>query len=202
MISYLEGKLVHCEPAGIVIENNGIGYEIKVSLNTFGSIKELEKVKLHIHLHVNQMAQTFSGFSLYGFSDITEKKLFVELISVSGVGPSSAMMAISGYSAIDLIDAIVNENVKIIQSIKGVGPKTAQRIILELKEKLRKDKWVPNTGNNAVSSHYKIKDEAMSALQTLGIARNVAEKTLDTILKTDGQNYTVEQLIKIALKTV
>ena len=202
MIAYLEGKITHCEPAGIVLENNGIGYEIKLSLHTFEVIKDKPTVKLHIHMHVNSIAQSFSGFSLFGFSDIIEKKLFVDLISVSGVGPSAAMMALSGYSATDLCAAIVNEDVKVIQSIKGIGPKTAQRMILELKEKLRKDKWLPNTGTNQLSSQYKVKEEAMAALLTLGISRVMAEKTLESIIKKDGQNFTVEQLIKIALKTV
>ncbi|MBO9701603.1 MAG: Holliday junction branch migration protein RuvA [Sporocytophaga sp.] len=197
MIAYIEGKLAFKDPFFVIIETNGIGYQIRISLQTYSLIKDEEKVKLHTYLHIKEDAHT-----LFGFFHIAEKKIFLDLISISGVGPGTAMMIISSLNAEELSRAIVQEDVRTIQSIKGIGLKTAQRIVLELKDKIKKEP----VGNDALlnltkSSHNLIRGEALSALITLGIAKNVAEKSIDSIIKKEGDNISLENLIKQALKT-
>ncbi|WP_028981189.1 Holliday junction branch migration protein RuvA [Sporocytophaga myxococcoides] len=197
MIAYIEGKLAFKDPFFVIIETNGIGYQIRISLQTYSLIKDEEKVKLHTYLHIKEDAHT-----LFGFFHIAEKKIFLDLISISGVGPGTAMMIISSLNAEELSRAIVQEDVRTIQSIKGIGLKTAQRIVLELKDKIKKEP----VGNEALlnltkSSHNLIRGEALSALITLGIAKNVAEKSIDSIIKKEGDNISLENLIKQALKT-
>ncbi|MFN6946138.1 MAG: Holliday junction branch migration protein RuvA, partial [Cytophagaceae bacterium] len=129
MIAYVDGKLVHKEPAYVIIETNGLGYEIKISLQTYSSLQEGERCKLLTYFHVKEDAHT-----LYGFSSSLEKKVFMDLISISGVGPNTALTCLSSMSAPEIAQAISNEDVRTIQNIKGIGAKTAQRIILELKD--------------------------------------------------------------------
>ncbi len=197
MIAYIEGKLAFKDPFFIIIETNGIGYQIRISLQTYSLIKDEEKVKLHTYLHIKEDAHT-----LFGFFHIAEKKIFLDLISISGVGPGTAMMIISSLNAEELSRAIVQEDVRTIQSIKGIGLKTAQRIVLELKDKIKKEPVGNETILNLTkSSHNLIRGEALSALITLGIAKNVAEKSIDSIIKKEGDNISLENLIKQALKT-
>lgn len=195
MIAYIEGKLVHKEPAFVVIDVNGVGYQIKISLNTYIAVKELEKGKLHTYLHIKEDAHT-----LYGFSNLQEKEIFLSLISISGVGPGTALMITSSLSAGELKKAIVNGDVVTIQKIKGIGAKTAQRIIIELKDKLIKE-GVTAGDDFIVSPQYNtLRSEALTALTTLGIAKNTAEKSIDGILKNSSGSITLEELIKQALK--
>ncbi|MCR6637710.1 MAG: Holliday junction branch migration protein RuvA [Sporocytophaga sp.] len=197
MIAYIEGKLAFKDPFFVIIETNGIGYQIRISLQTYSLIKDEEKVKLHTYLHIKEDAHT-----LFGFFHIAEKKIFLDLISISGVGPGTAMMIISSLNAEELSRAIVQEDVRTIQSIKGIGLKTAQRIVLELKDKIKKEPVGSETILNLTkSSHNLIRGEALSALITLGIAKNVAEKSIDSIIKKEGDNISLENLIKQALKT-
>jgi Holliday junction DNA helicase RuvA len=197
MIAYIEGKLAFKDPFFVIIETNGIGYQIRISLQTYSLIKDEEKVKLHTYLHIKEDAHT-----LFGFFHIAEKKIFLDLISISGVGPGTAMMIISSLNAEELSRAIVQEDVRTIQSIKGIGLKTAQRIVLELKDKIKKEPAGNETVLNLTkSSHNLIRGEALSALITLGIAKNVAEKSIDSIIKKEGDNISLENLIKQALKT-
>lgn len=197
MIAYIEGKLAFKDPFFVIIETNGIGYQIRISLQTYSLIKDEEKVKLHTYLHIKEDAHT-----LFGFFHIAEKKIFLDLISISGVGPGTAMMIISSLNAEELSRAIVQEDVRTIQSIKGIGLKTAQRIVLELKDKIKKEPVGNETILNLTkSSHNLIRGEALSALITLGIAKNVAEKSIDSIIKNEGDNISLENLIKQALKT-
>jgi len=195
MIAYIDGKLTHKDPTYVIIDVNGIGYQIKISLNTYARLTEGERCKLHTFLHIKEDAHT-----LYGFSDIAEKNVFLHLISISGVGPGTGLMIVSSLSVSEIQQAIVREDVRTIQNIKGIGAKTAQRIILELKDKFKKDTFI-DVGNNTVAAHNTNRNEALSALITLGFVRTVAEKTLDAIVKREGNNLSVEELIKFALKS-
>ena len=197
MIAYIQGKLAHKDPTMVVIEAGGIGYQIKISLNTYGAIKNEEAIRLHTYLSIKEDAHT-----LYGFVEGEEKRLFMELISISGVGPGTALMVLSSLPPDELHQAIVSEDLRTIQGVKGIGAKTAQRIILELKDKLKKDSIAVGTESKPVAfAHNKVRSEALAALVTLGIAKAVAEKNIDSILKREGNGLVLEQLIKLALKS-
>ena len=198
MIAYLRGKLVHKEAGVVILDVNGVGYEVRISLHTYTSLKNEENCTLLTHFHVKEDSHT-----LYGFSHPTEKKLFLELVSVSGVGPGTALVILSSLSVEELQHAIVSEDVKLIQSVKGIGLKTAQRIILELRDKILKMGLlsdVPVSATEKNSSSVKI-EEAIGALVTLGIAKIAAEKSVQTIIKRSGSDITVEDIIKQGLKT-
>lgn len=197
MIAFIEGKIEALDPTHVIIDVNGIGYEVKISLSTFTFLKSKKQCRLMTHFHVKEDAQT-----LYGFFDAEEKRLFLHLISISGVGPSTALMVQSSLTAKELQEAIVQEKVNVIQGVKGIGGKTAQRIVLELKDKIKREGFVSlGNENNILGSSNTLKQEALSALVTLGISKNVAEKNIDVILKkSPDQITTVEELIKQALK--
>lgn len=196
MFAYIEGSLVVCEPAFVVIDVGGIGYELKITLGTFSAIKSMSKVKLFTYSHIKEDAYT-----LYGFIDQSEKNLFMALISISGVGPATGVLILSSLSPQEIQQAILTENAPVIQSVKGVGTKTAQRIILELKDKLLKENLVVPTGQNYLVSHNSLQEEALSALVTLGINKNVAERAIINNLKNADNDLTVEELIKRVLKS-
>jgi len=194
MITYLKGKLVHKDPTHVIIEVNGIGYQVSISLNTFSEIKDKEDIQLSTYLQIREDAHI-----LFGFSSPREKVMFQHLISVNGIGPSTAMVVLSYLPPAELRAAIIREDAVTLQSIKGIGGKTAQRLILELKDKLRKDageEILPGS----TTSHNKTKEEALTALTTLGIARPVAEKSIDAVLKRSGNSLTLEELVKQALR--
>jgi len=195
MIAFIEGKIAHKEPTHVVLEAHGIGYEIKISLNTFSALNAETSCKLLTHLSIKEDAHT-----LYGFREASEKKLFLDLISISGVGPGTAMMMLSSMGVTDLIQAIASGDVRSIKSIKGIGEKTAQRIILELKDKLTKDSGVVAITSDSPSGYTSFKSEALHALLTLGFQKPAAEKAIDAALKKEGTTISVEQLIKSALK--
>lgn len=195
MIAYLRGKLVQKEPAFVIIDVQGIGYQVMISLNTYSEIKDREDINLNTVLIVREDAHI-----LYGFGTLTEKNMFQQLISVNGVGPSTAMMVLSSMNPTDLKNAILKEEVHTLQSVKGIGAKTAQRLILELKDKIRKDGFETSGGTGMDASHNTIRNEALSALMTLGISRPAAEKSIDAILKKSGNSLSLEELVKIALK--
>ena len=194
MIAFLKGRLAHKEATYVILDVNGVGYRVFISLNTYSAIKNEEACTLFTHFHVKEDAQL-----LYGFTQTAEKQTFQLLISISGVGPNTALMVLSTLSAAELKNAIVSDDVKTIQAVKGIGAKTAQRIILELKDKILKEGVEPEGHLN--SSSNRIKEEALTALVTLGISKNVAEKSIMKILKTADSNISVEELIKGALKT-
>lgn len=194
MIAYLEGKLAVIEPTHVIIDVHGMGYEVKISLSTFSALKAKKEAKLHTHFHVKEDAQT-----LFGFSEVSEKKRFLDLISINGVGPSTALMILSSLSPEELQSAILAENTGMIQSVKGVGAKTAQRIILELKDKMKKEGLLDRVIENVPSPNNTLKNEALSALTTLGINKSAAEKTIHALLK-ENVNISLEDLIKLALK--
>lgn len=195
MIHYLEGLLAVKDPTFVVVDVHGVGYEVKISLITYSAVKNLEKARLYTHLHIKEDAHT-----LYGFADQNEKRRFLDLISISGVGPSTGLMILSSLSPEELQHAIVSENVKVIQSVKGIGLKTAQRIVLELKDKMKKEGLLEKASENSTNSHNTLRSEALSALTTLGIAKPAAEKSVDSILKQEGSHLKLEELIKLALK--
>lgn len=193
MIAYIAGKITVNEPTHVVIDVNGIGYQLNISLNTYSVIKELKEVKLHAYLHIKEDSHT-----LFGFHSAEEKRMFLSLLSISGVGPSTALMIQSSLGAADLKNAIVSEDVRTIQGVKGVGAKTAQRIILELKDKMQREGVMPELVS---TPHNTIRQEALSALLVLGINKATAEKSLESILKRTGNTITLEELIKQALKS-
>ncbi len=195
MINYLSGKLVVKDPTYLVIDVNGVGYEAKISLATYSAIKELEQAKILTHFHVKEDAHT-----LFGFAEESEKKRFRDLISISGVGPSTGLMILSSLSPEELQRAIVSEDVKTIQSVKGIGLKTAQRIVLELKDKMKKEGLLDKAVELVAIPDNSLRTEALSALMTLGIGKPAAEKSIDLILKQHGQQIKLEELIKLALK--
>jgi len=195
MIAYLQGKLAYKDRAHVIIDVQGVGYDVKISLQTYDSLSEGdEKCKLFTHLQIKEDAHT-----LVGFYEMDEKLLFLDLISVSGVGVTTALVMLSSFSSGEIRGAIMNENIALIQSIKGIGSKTAQRVILELKDKCKKDTLFVEVGKSSPDKSYGIKQEALSALVTLGIPRVAAEKNLDQLLKSNPE-ATIEQLIKLALR--
>ncbi len=194
MIAYLKGKLVHKEPTFIILDVNGIGYQVSISLNTFSEIKDREDLKLVTYMHVREDAQI-----LYGFVNETEKQMFQHLISVNGVGPNTALVVLSYLPPNELRSAIVREDAAALQAVKGIGGKTAQRVILELKDKLRKDPIEEGPGKPGLV-HNTMRHEALTALMTLGITKSAAEKSVDSVLKLSGNTISLEDLVKQALK--
>ncbi|PZR38428.1 MAG: Holliday junction branch migration protein RuvA [Azospira oryzae] len=194
MIAYLKGKLTHKEPTHVLIEVNGVGYHVHISLNTYSEIKDREDIRLSTYMQVREDAHI-----LFGFSSESEKSMFQNLISVNGVGPSTALVVLSYLPTAELKSAIVREDAAALQAVKGIGGKTAQRLILELKDKIKKEGVEENA--SATPVYNKMRQEALSALMTLGITKLAAEKSIDTILKKSGSsNPTLEELVKQALK--
>jgi holliday junction DNA helicase RuvA len=194
MIAFLKGKLVHKEPTFVILEVNGIGYQVNISLNTFAEIKDREDIKLSTYLQVREDAHI-----LYGFSNEAEKAMFQNLISVNGVGPNTAMVVLSYLPPAELKAAIVREDAATLQAVKGIGGKTALRLILELKDKLRKESTEETPGIPG-GIRNTMRHEALSALVTLGINKASAEKSVDTVLKKSGNTISLEELVKQALK--
>jgi len=195
MIAFLKGRLVQRDPTHVIVDVNGVGYLLHISLQTFSEIKEQEHIMLHTHLSIREDAHV-----LFGFSSETAKKLFQQLVSVNGVGPSTAIVMLSYMNSQELKTAIVREDAAALQSIKGIGGKTAQRVIIELKDKLKKESWDETQPSISVSPHNTLRKEALSALLTLGLPKAAAEKSVDTVLKKSGNTITLEDLVKQALK--
>lgn len=194
MYAYIDGKLTFKCPTYIVVEASGLGYHINISLNTYSLLQNAERCKIFTWLHVKEDAHT-----LYGFAEEGERRLFLHLISVSGIGPNTGRMMLSSITPSEIQQAIVQGDVPLIQKIKGIGAKTAQRLVLELQDKLKKE----GTGSLILAPiHNTAKDEALSALVMLGFAKNAAEKVLDNIIKNTIEKPAVEQLIKQALKNL
>ena len=191
MITHIHGKLIEKTPTHVIIDVNGVGYEIKISLQTFSSIKD-EFCKLYTHLSIKEDSHT-----LFGFYEENERFLFRQLISVSGVGPSTAQVILSTYSSNEIIQHISTADVKAIESVKGIGAKTAQRIIIDLKDKI--SKGMPTADLLFDKIDNTIKDEALSALLALGFSKKGAEVKIDKVLKSNPEITTVEKLVKTAL---
>ena len=193
MITQIRGRLVEKNPTYVVVDCAGVGYLLHVSLQTFSSLPTDENIRLFTHLSIREDAHT-----LYGFITKTEREVFKLLISVSGVGPSIARTMLSSMSSEEVQNAIASENVALIQSVKGIGAKTAQRVIVDLKDKILKTFDIDEV---SLSSNNTNKEEALSALEVLGFNRKQSEKLITAILK-DSPNETVELLIKKALKNL
>ncbi|HMV14399.1 MAG: Holliday junction branch migration protein RuvA [Chitinophagales bacterium] len=198
MFAYISGKITYKTPTHIYLDCNGIAYYINISLNTYAAIEKQESVKLYTHLVVREDAHV-----LYGFYTEEEKNLFLHLISVSGVGPNTARLVLSSMSTQEFQKAIIQADVRLIQSIKGIGPKSAQRLILELKDKLKKDATAEGMDNIAASSsNTLIKEEALAALNMLGFQKAQAEKAVQKSMQENTQIQSVEELIKLSLKNL
>lgn len=191
MITHIHGKLVEKTPTYVVVDVSGVGYKIKISLQTFSQI-EGELCKLYTHLSIKEDSHT-----LFGFFEESERHLFRSLISVSGVGPSTAQVILSTYSPDEIISYIATADVKMIQSVKGIGGKTAQRIIIDLKDKLAKG--IPTSELLLDKKDNTIKEEALSALLALGFAKKAAESKLEKVFRLNPEITSVEQLVKTAL---
>ena len=192
MISFLKGNKVEIDASKVEIDVNGVGYKVNISLRTFSKIKDLKNLHIHTHLHVKEDAHT-----LYGFYNKRERNTFLSLISISGVGPSTAIVILSSLSADELKFAILDSDVNKIKSVKGIGLKTAERIILELKDKINIDEIEDIKISNNIGNT--IRDEALSALSSLGISKNVVEHHIDSILEAN-KDINLEDLIKEILK--
>ncbi|PMD98469.1 Holliday junction branch migration protein RuvA [Siphonobacter sp. BAB-5405] len=197
MIAYLDGKLTYKEPAYAIIDVQGVGYEVRISLQTYSALPELnERCRLFTYLNIREDAHI-----LFAFQEMSEKQLFLDLVSVSGIGPNTALVMLSSLSSVEIRQAIITEDLRVIQGIKGIGAKTAQRVILELKDKLKKDHLASGsmTTNLFLGPNAGARTDAISALIVMGIPRPVAEKSVDTLLKKDP-NASVEDLIKQSLR--
>ncbi len=190
MITQIQGKLVEKYPTHVVIDCQGIGYEVHISLHTFSQLPNEEAVKLYTHLQIREDAHT-----LYGFVSPSERALFRLLISVSGIGSSTARTMLSSLEPLQIQTAIVSEDVKTIQSIKGIGLKTAQRVIIDLQDKIKN---LPEMEEIRAVSGNTIKEEALSALEVLGYPRRSSEKVIDNLIQSQP-DASVEALIKAAL---
>ena len=193
MITHLRGKLVEKNPTYAIVECNGVGYFLNISLNTYSKIPDSEAVKLYTHLAIREDAHT-----LYGFYDQTEREIFRLLTSVSGVGPSIARTMLSSMDTEQIQQAIASEDVPLIQSVKGIGAKTAQRVIVDLKDKILK---TYNLSEDSVKTDNTLKEEALSALEVLGFTRRQVEKLVQGILQ-ESPSISLEEIIKQALKNL
>jgi len=191
MITHIQGRLVELNPAYVVIECNGVGYLLNISLNTYSKLGESESCKLYSHLVIKEDSHT-----LYGFYNKLERQIFRLLISVSGVGASTARVILSSMLPEEIRDAIVSENIVLITSVKGIGAKTAQRIILDLKDKMLK---AFDNIEITLKSGNRNREEALSALEVLGFPMKAVHKLIDKLLN-ETPDMEVEELVKKALK--
>ena len=190
MITHIKGRLVEKSPTELVIDCNGIGYLVNISLNTFSLLSDSEAISLYTHLQVKEDSHT-----LFGFFDKSERNLFRKLISVSGIGASTARTMLSSLNPQEIQRAILTENVSTIQSVKGIGLKTAQRVIIELKDKVS---LADSTGEISISSLNQNREEALSALEVLGYSRKLTSKVVDKLINNDPE-ISVEKIIKNSL---
>ena len=190
MINHIDGKLVDKTPTNVVIDCNGVGYSINISLQTFSKIND-ERCKLFTHLSVKEDSHT-----LYGFITENERKLFRHLISVSGVGPSTAQVILSTYKSDEIINYISASDVAAIKNVKGIGLKTAQRIIIDLKDKVTKSAI---SDEISLDLNNTIQNEALSALVALGFSKKIAQQKIDKALTSKQGNFDVETLVRESL---
>lgn len=194
MIAFVSGRFVTKLPSQVIVDVNGIGYDLQISLNTYSFISNNESGKLYTYLHITENAQT-----LYGFFDIAEKELFLKLISVSGVGAATARMMLSGLKPDEIVKAIIQNNTKQLEGVKGIGRKTAERIVLELKDKL--GRLQTNQTETSYSTNT-METDALNALISLGIQKNAAEAALRKVILSNSNNLPIENIIKLALKNL
>jgi len=193
MITHIQGRLTEKNPTDVVIDCNGVGYLLNISLHTYSQIPDQENLKLYTHFQVKEDAHT-----LYGFSTLVERQIFRLLISVNGIGPSIARTMLSSLTPEQVMEAIASENVVLIQSVKGIGMKTAQRVIIDLKDKILKAYQLDET---SIFMNNTNKEEALSALEVLGFTKKQSERVVDRIIS-GNQEAGVEVIIKEALKNL
>ena len=194
MIAYLAGKFSYKNPAVVFVDVNGVGYEVNISLNTWSQIQNLTEGKLFTYLQVKEDAHT-----LYGFFDTVEKEMFALLISVSGVGAATARLMLSNMKPEEINRAILQGNAKLLESVKGIGRKTAERLVLELRDKVNRQQSelnIPLIKGNS------LQQDALNALVALGISKPIAEQALNKIINTEPTTNQLEDLIKKALKAI
>lgn len=194
MYAYLQGKFTFKNPAQVYIDVNNVGYEVNISLNTYTFIQNLPEGKLYTYLQIKE-----DGHTLFGFFDKEEKEIFIQLISVSGIGATIARMMLSHLKPDEVSRAIVQGNIKLLESIKGIGKKTAERLVLELRDKVGKISSSVTTGTLAGNS---LQQDALNALIALGISKQQAEASIQKITLTQPNIDNLEELIKKALKTI
>lgn len=194
MFAFLKGEFVHKLPATVAMDVNGVGYEVQISLNTYSRIQALERGVLFTHLHIQEDKHT-----LYGFYEATEKEMFLMLLSVSGVGAATARMMLSSMKPDEIARAISQGNAKLLESIKGIGKKSAERIILELKDKVGK---IGSGSNISPLINNSLEQDALNALVSLGIARNTGEQAVKKVITAEPDLDQVEVIIKKALKLI
>jgi len=194
MIAFVRGKFAIKTPARVVVDVNGVGYDLQISLNTYAAISNVENGQLYTYLHITENAQT-----LFGFADIAEKELFLQLISVSGVGASTARMMLSGMKPDEIIRAIVQGNTKQLEGIKGIGKKSAERLIVELRDKLGKQTIDQPLGGMKITG---VDEDAIQALIALGIAKPQAEIAIKKTMSSIPADASLEMIIKQALKNL
>jgi holliday junction DNA helicase RuvA len=194
MIAYLSGKFSYKNPAVVYVDVHGVGYEVNISLNTYAHIQHLAEGKLFTYLQIKEDAHT-----LYGFFDTIEKEMFALLISVSGVGAATARMMLSGMKPEEISNAIMMKHTSVLESVKGIGRKTAERLVLELKDKVSKLSTAP-AGNLSAGNTFE--QDALNALVALGISRPVAEQAIKKIVISEPSINSLETLIKKALKSI
>ncbi|MEQ1796655.1 MAG: Holliday junction branch migration protein RuvA [Lacibacter sp.] len=192
MFAYLKGTFTLKTPTVVHVDVHGVGYEVQVSLNTYGKIQHLQEGTLFTHLLVREDAHI-----LYGFFEKVEKEVFLQLLSVSGVGASTARMMLSSLQSEEVVRAILSGNEGLLESVKGIGKKTAQRIVLELRDKISK---TTADGNISALTHNTLEQDALTAMTALGIARNAAESAIKKARQTNTAFDQVQELIKAALK--
>jgi Holliday junction DNA helicase RuvA len=196
MIAYINGQITHQAPTQVIMDVGGLGYEVQISLHTYERLKDLTTCKLFTYLHITADAHT-----LYGFADISEKQWFLHLLQVNGIGPRMAMTILSSLTPKDLQQAILGHHTATLQSIKGIGQKVAQRIILELSGKIGKLTDLGEEVTSYMHNQEALRQEALVALSKLGINKVQAEKAILQIIKTHPGELTLETVIKLALKT-
>lgn len=196
MIAFIEGRIEEKNPAYLVISCQGVGYLVHISLHTYAAVPDTGNFRVHTYQVIREDAHT-----LFGFATTEERELFKHLISVSGVGPNTARMILSSMSPTEVRNAIISSNISMLQSIKGIGAKSAQRIVVDLKDKLEKEGVYSD--DYLVPANNTIQEEALSALVMLGFTKNAAQKAIGSILRSrKGQAVTSEELVKEALKSI
>jgi holliday junction DNA helicase RuvA len=196
MYAYICGKIRSLSPTSVLVDNQGMGYQVLISLHTYAAIKDLKEVQLYTHCIIKNETQATGLFAIFGFADEAERNLFLQLISVSGVGNNTAQLILSSFEPGNLVHTIATGDVSALQKVKGIGSKTAQRIIIDLKDKISKSSYdikIPVTAGNTMQG------ESLSALLTLGFSRAAAEKAVEKAMKAHGPGASVEQIIKAAL---
>lgn len=194
MIAYIAGKFAYKNPAVVFVDVQGVGYEVNISLNTYSRIQHLDEGKLFTHLQIKEDAHT-----LFGFFDVEEKEMFVMLIGVSGIGAATARMMLSSMKPEEINRAILQGNARLLETVKGIGRKTAERLVLELRDKVNKH---PQDSGFQISAGNTLQRDALNALVALGIGRPVAEQALNKITQADPSITQLEDLIKKTLKSI